>query len=290
MRKWMSVPVMVAGLACNNPTEGNAFTVGNLTTGLAETSSEGSDTGTGDASEDGSTTTSGSGESTSSAAASSSSSGGSTGGGAQCGNGVVEDGEQCDDADDDEFDDCTSECAVPRCNDRAHNGDETDLDCGGSCQGCPLCLACADDDDCDGAMICGDADKCIVHARMSVDWLANCGGVIDGAVVEDLPAGTYLASAVMSAGTLWLPATHNPPSSGWFYETQCNAGVDLDLLATPAGVRYATIAEVYPNLISNVQEFDFIGGDLVCYRTDGTCGDNSGVVEFDLDYVCAEMP
>jgi hypothetical protein len=204
-----------------------------------------------------------------------------------CGNGVVEEDEQCDDADDDEFDDCTSECAVPVCDDGAHNGDETDIDCGGSCQGCELCLGCDGDDDCEGTMICGGDNLCSVHAEMVVDWVDHCGGVIDGSVVEDLPAGTYLASAVMSAGTLWLPP-HTPPSTGYFYEIQCNAGVTLDTLATPAGVRYATIAEAFMNIMATVEEFDFVGGDLVCYRTDATCGDNNGMVEFHLDYVCPE--
>ncbi len=284
MSKCMRLPLLFVMMACSTPTESPSFTFGDEVTGSSES--------TGDATTAESTTTTTPTSTTdvdeTTGTTGSSSSGGessSSGSGPVCGNGVVEQGEQCDDGDDDEFDDCTSECRVPRCDDQAHNGDETDVDCGGSCQGCALCSACQDSNDCAGSLVCGDAGACIVHAEMVVDWVDNCGGVVDGAVVEDLPAGTYLATAVMSAGTLWLPP-HNPPSTGYFYEIECNAGVHLDELATPPGVRYQTIAEAFNNINATVQQFDFIGGDLVCYRSDGTCGDNNGRVEFDLDYVC----
>jgi hypothetical protein len=292
MHKWMSLPLLFVA-ACTNPAEPNAFTVGNATatldtTGDATMSGSGTEdsSGTGSSSSgvDESTTSEGTSSSSSSSGGVDSSSGAPD---PVCGNGMTEDGEQCDDGDDDEFDECTSECAVPVCDDGAHNGDETDMDCGGSCQGCDLCLLCDTSDDCAGEMECNDLGLCSVHAEMSVDWSDNCGGITDGAVVQDLPAGTYLATAVMSAGTLWLPP-HTPPSTGYFYEIECNAGVELDELATPAGVRYASIATAFANLGSNVQEFDFIGGDLTCYRSDATCGDNDGGVEFTLDYICPE--
>ncbi|EDM77649.1 hypothetical protein PPSIR1_13890 [Plesiocystis pacifica SIR-1] len=66
-----------------------------------------------------------------------------------CGNGEVEEGEECDDANDDDTDECTSLCAPPSCSDGIASGDETDVDCGGSCeQGCAVEGACVEDDDC----------------------------------------------------------------------------------------------------------------------------------------------
>jgi hypothetical protein len=67
-----------------------------------------------------------------------------------CGNGVLEQGELCDDGDDDETDECTSLCEAPTCDDGLRSGDETDVDCGGSCPGCGAGQTCGGDDDCEG--------------------------------------------------------------------------------------------------------------------------------------------
>jgi cysteine-rich repeat protein len=202
-----------------------------------------------------------------------------------CGNGEVERGEQCDDGNDSEQDTCTTSCEVPRCDDRILDGDETDLDCGGACQGCELCLTCSADDDCAPGLTCSDAGECSVHEVMSVSWVGNCGGAAQGNTIDGLPLGTYLATALPSAGTLWLPP-FNPPSTGYFYEIQCAGGVVLDELRTPPGVRYQSIATAFAAVTADTQEFDFLGGDLTCYRTDDTCPDNSGSVEFSIDYLC----
>jgi hypothetical protein len=274
----------LAVAACNVPTEPGGFSsVGE--TGSPPATTTGMPDTTGDASTDESGSSS---ESTGSGDPDSSSGSSSGTAGAVCGDGVTDVGEECDDGDDDEFDECTSQCTIPVCNDGMHNGDETDLDCGGSCQGCDLCLNCIGSNDCGTGLTCTDESKCSVHAEISVDWADNCGGVSQGTVVEDLPAGTYRASAVQSAGTLWLPPHDPDAGTGYFYEIQCNAGVDLGNIATPPGARYLTIAEAFMNLMSNVQDFDFIGGDLVCWRSDTTCNDNAGMVDFDIDYLCDE--
>lgn len=44
---------------------------------------------------------------------------------------------------------CTNQiCQAPTCTDLAVNGDETDMNCGGTCPGCELGQRCTDDDDC----------------------------------------------------------------------------------------------------------------------------------------------
>ena len=271
--------------ACSVPAEESATSLGETGTPPATTATTTADTTGGTDTDDEGSSSSGS---TGSVDPDSSSTGTSGTAGAVCGDGVTDAGEECDDGDDDEFDECTSMCTIPVCDDGFHNGDETDLDCGGSCQGCDICLNCVGDDDCGDGLTCNDDNDCSLHAEISVDWVDNCGGVADGFVVEDLPAGTYRASAVQSAGTLWSPP-HDPDSgTGYFYEIECNAGVDLGNISTPPGARYLTIAEAFMNLQSNVQDFDFIGGDLVCYRSDGTCNDNAGMVDFDIDLLCPE--
>ena len=214
------------------------------------------------------------------------SSSGTTGTGeAVCGNGVADDGEECDDGNDDEFDACTSECTVPVCNDGLHNGSETDVDCGGTCQGCDLCQLCVGDEDCDGAMLC-DGGQCVTHYEVDVDWVANCPGQAQGHVIEGLPAGTYRATASQSAGTLWLPP-HNPPTTGYFYEAECS-GITFGQMRTPAGVRYASPAIAFNAMVSETETFDHPGGFFSCWRSDATCNDNDGGIAFSLDYVCPE--
>lgn len=77
-----------------------------------------------------------------------------------CGDGVVDPGEACDDADDDDTDDCTTLCQAPSCEDALQSGDETDVDCGGSCEGCAVGGTCDDVGDCAFALTCGDGSQC----------------------------------------------------------------------------------------------------------------------------------
>ena len=85
---------------------------------------------------------------------------------ATCGDGVVHDGlEACDDANNIETDTCTFECQPPSCGDMAQNGDETDLDCGGSCDGCAIDQACLQNNDCASdlcdALVCAWPTSCL---------------------------------------------------------------------------------------------------------------------------------
>ncbi|GEM_PF-2102136 len=67
----------------------------------------------------------------------------------ECGNGTVEAGEACDDANEDDTDSCTTLCQPPSCTDGIVSGDETDEDCGGSCEaGCGFAGICVSDEDC----------------------------------------------------------------------------------------------------------------------------------------------
>ena len=200
-----------------------------------------------------------------------------------CGNGVLDAGEECDDGNDDDRDDCTVACTVPTCDDGLLDGDETDLDCGGGCSPCALCLGCETASDCEGDLVCGASGQCSVHVEVAVDWVVNCPGQAQGVTLQ-LPGGTYLATAMESAGTLWLPP-HNPPSSGYFYEAQCT-GVNFEQLRTPEGIRYADVPTAFDAMISETETFSFVGGDFTCWLSDGGCGDNDGGIVFTLDSVC----
>ncbi|MBV1860164.1 MAG: DUF4215 domain-containing protein [Nannocystaceae bacterium] len=251
-------------------------TVGGETGDTTDTSSTSGSTVAGDSTGDASSA------GTSSSATTSETSGTA---GASCGDGIPDGDEECDDGNDDEFDGCTSECTVPVCDDGLHNGDETDVDCGGTCQGCALCQTCLDESDCESATICGADSQCVTLAEMNIDWTANCGSAAQGATIEALAAGTYRATAIQSAGTLWLPP-HNPPTTGYFFEAECT-GVSFEEMRTPAGVRYINANTAFSNMVSQTETFDYAGGNLTCWIVDATCGDNDGSVEFSLESVCA---
>lgn len=67
----------------------------------------------------------------------------------ECGNGIVEGDEACDDGNDVNTDTCTTLCMPPSCEDGILSGFETDVDCGGDCEdGCDFADACLEDADC----------------------------------------------------------------------------------------------------------------------------------------------
>ncbi|MEZ4380568.1 MAG: fibrinogen-like YCDxxxxGGGW domain-containing protein [Nannocystaceae bacterium] len=87
---------------------------------------------------------------------------------ASCGDGVVQEGvEACDDGNDVDADDCTTQCLAPTCDDGLLSGDESDVDCGGSCEAtCADGAMCAGGGDC-GSGFCLDG-ACAVAASCKV--------------------------------------------------------------------------------------------------------------------------
>lgn len=65
-----------------------------------------------------------------------------------CGNGQIDPGEACDDANTNNFDQCTIQCRFPSCTDGLWSGDETDIDCGGGCKACVEGASCEQGSDC----------------------------------------------------------------------------------------------------------------------------------------------
>src|SRR6185295_1775645 len=74
-------------------------------------------------------------------------------------------------------------CAAPTCSDSQQNGDETDLDCGGSCSGkgagCATGKSCLVAGDCQSGVCdagkCG-AGACTDQLRNGVETDVDCGG------------------------------------------------------------------------------------------------------------------
>lgn len=65
---------------------------------------------------------------------------------------------------------------APTCSDNIRNGDETDIDCGGSCKPCQVGLSCSIDDDCTGKACI--AQRCGVHSIIDArsGWTKFGGG------------------------------------------------------------------------------------------------------------------
>lgn len=83
---------------------------------------------------------------------------------------------------------------VDHCSDRVHDGDETDIDCGGSCKPCGASAACAQGADCDSSACVAGAcqpPSCSDGIRdgfeLSIDCGGGCGGCAAGqrCVVDD---------------------------------------------------------------------------------------------------------
>lgn len=77
---------------------------------------------------------------------------------AVCGDGVTFPAvEACDDGNGNDGDGCSAACIVETCSDGLVNNNETDLDCGGPCDGCAAGLDCVEGDDCEFGNCAGGA-------------------------------------------------------------------------------------------------------------------------------------
>ena len=87
--------------------------------------------------------------------------------------------------------DCQSEvcnrakrvCAAPTCSDGAQNGNETDVDCGGSCKACPVGDSCAKDRDCASGICQMDTcamPTCMDGVKNGMETDIDCGGPMCG--------------------------------------------------------------------------------------------------------------
>ncbi|MEM6989744.1 MAG: hypothetical protein AAF721_04585 [Myxococcota bacterium] len=203
-----------------------------------------------------------------------------------CGDGVVDAGEQCDDGNASDLDACLANCQLASCDDGFHSGDESDVDCGGSCPGlCAACDGCQSAADCSAGLSCEDG-RCAASASMSVSYANDCHG--DTAFGEEtlraLPAGHYRATARPSGGTEF-PPPWDPPESGWVWIVRCG-GFEPTMMRTPGGNLYVNADAAFSALISETEEFDHPGGDFTCWIDDGNCENNSGSVDFDVALVC----
>jgi len=124
-----------------------------------------------------------------------------------CGDGFTLVGsEDCDDANVDETDTCTTLCKAPACDDALLSGDESDLDCGGSCPN-----KCADGQNCNVPADCGSG-ACLMNQcappQTCKDLLAGDPTLDDGTYNLDIDGPGPIA-----AQDLYCDMTTN--GGGW---------------------------------------------------------------------------
>lgn len=100
-----------------------------------------------------------------------------------CGDGIRDDGETCDDGNEDNADECTVLCQPPTCDDGIQSGSETAVDCGGpGCDGCTAGDACGDVADCVSGLLC---DESCAFPRSCLELLEANDEALDGDYVID---------------------------------------------------------------------------------------------------------
>jgi hypothetical protein len=176
-------------------------------------------------------------------------------------------------------------CATGRCDNARRDGDETDVDCGGSCAPCGACRGCRTSNDCaTGTCSMG---QCTVRTEVSIDWARSCTGAggLNIPVERDLPAGRYLFTPLESAGT--TSSDVQPPGTGWMWFVSC-AGLPGTIPSSDT--RWSTPAEAFAAVRGRSATFDWAGGPLRCILPDNPCTDNRGGVRFSLALQCATPP
>lgn len=175
------------------------------------------------------------------------------------------------------------------CGDGEQSGDESDVDCGGSCGPCGWCAACFEDGDC-GKGSCHDG-VCRTIEVLELDWLTDCGPVADFTPNLVLPPGTYRALALPSAGSKW---DHDAAAGGltWAWRIDCD-GASFGDLRTPGDERFATPEAAFAALQTD-ETFvqldpdanDPSSASLACGIADTFCDDNRGGVAVLLENWC----
>jgi len=187
---------------------------------------------------------------------------------------------------------------LAHCKDDVRNQGESDVDCGGDCDACAWCDGCFDDADC-GEGTC-EAGRCRTIEVMTIDWTTDCGSVADFTPKLVVPPGTYLATALPSAGSRW---SHDDAVGGltWQWRIDCNGaqggGASFGNLRTPGDVRYATPEDAFAALVTDrtlvqlepdlpTDEGDPSASSLVCGFADTYCDDNRGSVAVQVENWC----
>jgi hypothetical protein len=180
---------------------------------------------------------------------------------AVCGNGMVETGESCDDANDDNTDSCTTLCGPPTCTDGIVSGAETDVDCGmDACgTGCDFGETCLSEADCEfpscGLTEAGDGMVCELPSSCA-NWLANNPDATDNTYLidPDGAAGPKAETSVFchmskdgGGWTLVLVASDDDVDT-WTWNNRAKLAGDAEPIGTLASIDHDFMSLAYDTL------------------------------------------
>ena len=194
-----------------------------------------------------------------------------------CGNGAIENGESCDDGDVTAGDGCSAtclkeggqvcstpnECDSRRCNawmctstqpthctDGIKSGDESDVDCGGSCTGCTGSKACTDGDDCLSYACGGNACEpahCGDGVQSGDEGGVDCGGSCGTAcVVYDCGSQSQISLAECEVLKNYYNATDGPEwvtVTDWFSDAAPCTWTGIICTAIPGNISELHVLE-----------------------------------------------
>jgi hypothetical protein len=187
-------------------------------------------------------------------------------------------------------DEMTGMCLAPACDDDVHNGDETDMDCGGDdCDPCEVDGGCIEDADCvEGVCelgVCQDAtcdDDTQNGTEGGVDCQGTCaqpcdvGGEVD---VNTFTNGyqTQPALAVAPDGSFWVTvwvsspgvAAHDGDEAGVFAQLYDSTGAAM---GAEFQVNTTTVAsQQFPDVSA------YNGGFVIAWQSEDQDGDSTGI-------------
>jgi cysteine-rich repeat protein len=196
-----------------------------------------------------------------------------------CGDGVLDDDEQCDDGNLDNSDECLTNCTAASCSDGIVNQDEIGVDCGGQCTPCAVsgpCGPCDSDEDCDVFLGC-DGSLCVETHFVDFDWSTNCSE--DStlfAPVSIAYGGNWRVTAIGGGGKRELLGNH-----GWIAD--CD-GFSLGALGVP--FIYDSAEDAFNAIDPKSVDIFYGGGPTACGIYDTVCTNNSGFSQLSLSLVC----
>lgn len=150
--------------------------------------------------------------------------------GSVCGNGQQERGEECDDGNANDRDGCSNRCTSTSCEDGVLNGDETDVDCGGSClTPCEVGEGCRATRDCDN-VVC-DLGRNVCAEASCTDGLQNQGelGIDCGVACNTSPTNVIINGDFELNDASWdTVAPEVNPQNNYFGDGSNNRIMEID--------------------------------------------------------------
>ncbi len=137
----------------------------------------------------------------------------------------------------------------PTCEDATHNGDETDMDCGGSCVPCPRGKGCETDEDC-ATHVCSaeglcQPPRCDDNVRNGHESDVDCGGPCSPCPVGDACSDGHDCESRVCADDVCVPQTCGDGVIQFEYGETCD-----DMGASPTCDADCSLAECGDGVIN----------------------------------------